>query len=100
MLVLIRSDSARIMYSTVRNLDMRMTDPTPTFSHLITAIRDRHPEFGYVHLVEPRHTPRFHALVDAYPDAVRARGYLEGYADAARLEVESDLDDDGTDGRG
>ena len=54
MLVLIRSDSARIMYSAVRNLDMRMADPIPTFSHLITAIRDRHPEFGYVHLVEPR----------------------------------------------
>ncbi|ETW79286.1 hypothetical protein HETIRDRAFT_453737 [Heterobasidion irregulare TC 32-1] len=34
--------------------DMRMADPIPTFSHLITAIRDRHPEFGYVHLVEPR----------------------------------------------
>jgi predicted metal-dependent hydrolase len=40
-----------------------------------------------VHLVEPNHTPRFHALVDAYPQADRARGYLEGYSDAARLEA-------------
>ena len=47
-----------------------------------------------VHLVEANHTPRFHALVAAYPDADRARGYLEGYADAARLEVRSDPDDD------
>ncbi len=62
-----------------------------------------------VHLVETHHTPRFHALVDVYPDAGRARGYLEGYADAARLEISADLDDepdddgpddDGADGRG
>jgi hypothetical protein len=50
-----------------------------------------------VHLVEANHTPRFHALVAAYPDAGRARGYLEGYADAARLEIDPDLDDDGDD---
>lgn len=41
-----------------------------------------------VHLVEANHTPRFHALTAAYPDADRARGYLEGYADAARLEID------------
>lgn len=40
-----------------------------------------------VHLVEANHTARFHALTSVYPDADRARGYLEGYADAARLEV-------------
>ncbi len=45
-----------------------------------------------VHLVEANHTPRFHALVGAYPDADRARGYLEGYADAARLEIDPGLD--------
>lgn len=48
-----------------------------------------------VHLVEANHTPRFHALVASYPDAERARGYLEGYADAARLEVGPGLDEDG-----
>lgn len=31
-----------------------MKDPIPTFSHIITAIRDRYPDFGYIHLVEPR----------------------------------------------
>ena len=49
-----------------------------------------------VHLVEPNHTPRFHALVAAYPEAERARGYLEGYSDAARLDVGGP--DDGADG--
>lgn len=30
------------------------------------------------HLVEMNHGPRFHALVDRYPKADRARGFLEG----------------------
>ncbi|BAK36168.1 hypothetical protein MLP_31540 [Microlunatus phosphovorus NM-1] len=32
-----------------------------------------------VHLVEPTHSARFWSLVSAYPQADRARGYLEGY---------------------
>ena len=31
------------------------------------------------HLVEPTHSSSFWALVDRYPQAERARGYLEGY---------------------
>ena len=31
------------------------------------------------HLVEPTHSNRFWRLVDRYPDAEKARGYLEGY---------------------
>ncbi|KAF7341391.1 FMN-linked oxidoreductase [Mycena venus] len=33
---------------------MRMTDPIPTFSYVISQLALRHPELAYVHLVEPR----------------------------------------------
>lgn len=36
-----------------------------------------------VHLVEPNHSARFWSLVAAYPQAERARGYLEGYQAAS-----------------
>jgi predicted metal-dependent hydrolase len=39
------------------------------------------------HLVEPGHTPRFWSLVRRYPQADRARGYLEGVAAAANLPL-------------
>lgn len=38
------------------------------------------------HLLEPGHDPAFWAWVERYPSAVRAKGYLEGYSAAARLE--------------
>jgi hypothetical protein len=31
------------------------------------------------HLLESNHTPRFWGLVGRYPDADRARGFLEGF---------------------
>ncbi|KAF7421212.1 hypothetical protein PC9H_011733 [Pleurotus ostreatus] len=34
--------------------DMRMEDPKPTFSYLVTQIRERFPNLSYVHVVEPR----------------------------------------------
>lgn len=40
------------------------------------------------HLIEPNHSPRFHALVDAFPQAERAKGYLEGVSAAAGLDLE------------
>lgn len=39
------------------------------------------------HLIEPGHTPRFWELVRRYPQADRARGYLEGVAAAASLPL-------------
>ncbi len=47
------------------------------------------------HLRAPGHGPDFWALVDRYPRAQRARGYLEGIAAAAgiRFSDEDDLDD-------
>lgn len=64
-----------------------------------------HPEFvrDYVlvhelaHLRVSGHSPAFHALVARFPEADRARGYLEGYAagryGAARLAPDADLVD-------
>ncbi|ANH36508.1 hypothetical protein I601_0053 [Nocardioides dokdonensis FR1436] len=36
------------------------------------------------HLVETQHNDRFWAWVDNYPQAERAKGYLQGWSDAAR----------------
>ncbi len=36
------------------------------------------------HLVETHHNDRFWAWVDNYPQAERAKGYLQGWSDAAR----------------
>ncbi|KAJ7078064.1 NADH:flavin oxidoreductase/NADH oxidase [Mycena epipterygia] len=30
-----------------------MADPKPTYAHLVTEIRDRHPKLAYIHLMEP-----------------------------------------------
>jgi predicted metal-dependent hydrolase len=44
------------------------------------------------HLVEPTHSARFWALVDRYPHAEKAKGYLEGYL--AGQGLSADVDDD------
>lgn len=51
------------------------------------------------HLIEAGHTPRFWALVQQYPQSDRARGYLEGVAAAASLDLHpaSPGDDDDLD---
>ena len=50
------------------------------------------------HLLVAGHGPRFWAEVEHYPRAERARGYLEGVAAAAGLEMAPDIDD-AVDGR-
>jgi predicted metal-dependent hydrolase len=42
------------------------------------------------HLIEPGHTKRFWALVDRYPKAERAKGFLEGVALASHLGISAD----------
>lgn len=44
------------------------------------------------HLLVPAHGPPFWAWVDRFPAAQRARGYLEGVAAAAGLELADDTD--------
>ncbi|MBW8752168.1 MAG: M48 family metallopeptidase [Propionibacteriales bacterium] len=41
------------------------------------------------HLLEPNHDARFWAWVDRFPKSERAKGYLEGVAAAANLELEA-----------
>lgn len=41
------------------------------------------------HLLEPSHNDRFWAWVDQFSKAERAKGYLEGVAAAANLEIET-----------
>jgi predicted metal-dependent hydrolase len=41
------------------------------------------------HLLEPNHDARFWGWVDRFPKAERAKGYLEGIAAAANLELEA-----------
>ena len=45
------------------------------------------------HLAEPSHSARFHALVDAFPSAARAKGFLEGYVAGQGRPESGDLDD-------
>ena len=33
---------------------MRMEDPVPTFTYLVTQLRNHHPNLAYIHVVEPR----------------------------------------------
>jgi predicted metal-dependent hydrolase len=46
------------------------------------------------HLLEAGHTPQFWSWVDRYPRAEKAKGYLEGYSAAARLEPPPGGDED------
>jgi predicted metal-dependent hydrolase len=42
------------------------------------------------HLIEPGHNKKFWALVDRYPKAERAKGFLEGVALASHLGISDD----------
>ena len=44
------------------------------------------------HLLEPGHDARFWAWVDRYPQAERAKGYLLGWSEAARVSPPSEFD--------
>ncbi len=53
------------------------------------------------HLLVAGHGPRFWGLVEHYPRSERARGYLEGVAAAAGLDIDpDDVDPEDVDSRG
>jgi predicted metal-dependent hydrolase len=47
------------------------------------------------HLLAPGHGPEFWSLLESYPRTERARGYLEGVAATAGLDLEDDVSDRG-----
>ncbi|QDH10815.1 M48 family metallopeptidase [Nocardioides dongxiaopingii] len=44
------------------------------------------------HLIEPGHDERFWAWVDRYPRAEKAKGYLLGWSEAAKVSLPSEFD--------
>ncbi len=50
------------------------------------------------HLIEIGHTAKFWSLVDRYPKAERAKGFLEGVAAATQLGISADPPDCSADG--
>ncbi len=46
------------------------------------------------HLIQPSHGPQYWALLASYPRLERARGYLDGFAAAAREGADHDHDHD------
>ena len=74
--------------SWVRNQNSRWGSCTPTsgtirITHRLQSMPDWVVDYvllhELVHLLEAGHTRRFWALVERYPQAQRARGYLEGF---------------------
>ena len=37
-------------------IEMRMKDPIPTFTYLVTKLKEQHPNLAWIHVVEPRVT--------------------------------------------
>lgn len=42
-----------------------MADPKPTYTYLVSHLRDAHPDLAYIHLVEPRDLEAPHPGADA-----------------------------------
>lgn len=45
-----------VMTFLLLRIDMGMADPLPQFAHFVTALKERHPNLAYLHLIEPRAT--------------------------------------------
>jgi predicted metal-dependent hydrolase len=66
---------------TIRLSDRLRTMPTWVIDYVLL--------HELAHLLEPNHNARFWAWVDQFPRSERAKGYLEGVAAAANLELEA-----------
>lgn len=50
---------------------MRMKDPVPQFSYLVSQIAQRYPDFAYIHVVEPRVS----GMTEREPQPGEVRGF-------------------------
>jgi predicted metal-dependent hydrolase len=66
---------------TIRLSDRLQTMPTWVIDYVLL--------HELAHLIEPNHDARFWGWVDRFPKAERAKGYLEGIAAAANLDLET-----------
>jgi predicted metal-dependent hydrolase len=66
---------------TIRLSDRLQTMPTWVIDYVLL--------HELAHLLEPSHNTRFWHWVDRFPKSERAKGYLEGIAAAANLDLES-----------
>ncbi|MGY2875900.1 putative metal-dependent hydrolase [Marmoricola sp. URHA0025 HA25] len=66
---------------TIRLSDRLRTMPTWVIDYVLL--------HELAHLIEPNHDARFWGWVDQFPRSERAKGYLEGIAAAANLELEA-----------
>lgn len=71
---------------TIRLSDRMVTMPSWVIDYVLV--------HELAHLIEFGHSPRFYELVDAYPKAERARGYLLGIVDGAGLSPPAAGEDD------
>ena len=86
-----RARPVSVVWSEVQRSRWGSCTPADATIRLSSRLRDM-PEWvlDYVlvhelaHLIEPDHSPAFWALVEAYPRAERAKGYLEGHEAAVR----------------
>jgi len=66
---------------TIRLSDRLRTMPTWVIDYVLL--------HELAHLIEPNHNARFWSWVDRFPRSERAKGYLEGIAAAANLELDA-----------
>jgi NADPH2 dehydrogenase len=55
---------------------MRMPDPVPQFSHLVTALRASYPNLAFLHVVEPRVDGSKDKDPASYDDAAESNDFL------------------------
>ncbi|KAJ7576135.1 FMN-linked oxidoreductase [Mycena floridula] len=59
--------------------DMKMGDPKPTFSYLVSKLRELHPDLAYIHAVEPRGDVTLQRLPGEGVDATLPRHYSNDF---------------------